>query len=332
MSMHTDRLKPDITDAPMPRLKVLLVSYVFPPANMIGAVRLGKFAKYLYTAGHDVRVIAASLDDGSLALEIPPECVRYVAGRATDEIFDRIVALARRLWPGRIVSRLRAGAQAGAESTMPVRVTGRRPRLLEAAARHYWAVLHIPDGRSGWIRPASAAGYRMVENWCPDVVIGSAPPESGLIAASRIARSCSAPWVAELRDPWTDDPYYGHPAWHRHLNRLLEWHTLRSAVGLVGVTPQRTATLGRRYRKPVACISNGYAAEDFPVDPQGPPPGDVMTILYTGSIYRGFRDPSPLFCALALLGTERDRVAIHFYGPPVEDVMPLAAAHGVRDR
>jgi hypothetical protein len=77
---------------------------------------------------------------------------------------------------------------------------------------------------------------------------------------------------------------------------------------------------------------NGYADEDFPARVAGPPPGEVVSIVYTGGIYPGYRDPTPLFRAINLLGAERRRVAVHFYGPPAADVSPLAADHGVADR
>jgi hypothetical protein len=163
-------------------------------------------------------------------------------------------------------------------------------------------------------------------------VIGSAPPNSGLVAAARIARVCGSPWVAELRDLWVDNPYYEDPAWRLSVDRLIEKRVLSAASGLVSVTAQWSQTLRRRYRQPVACIYNGYVEDDFPADPPGPPAGDVVTILYTGNIYLGYRDPSPLFRAVAMLEAERERLAIHFYGPRHGEVMPLAAAHGVQHR
>src|SRR4051794_27287817 len=45
--------------APSRPLKVLLVSAWFPPANVIGAIRVGHFAKSFHDDGHDVRVLTA---------------------------------------------------------------------------------------------------------------------------------------------------------------------------------------------------------------------------------------------------------------------------------
>jgi hypothetical protein len=77
---------------------------------------------------------------------------------------------------------------------------------------------------------------------------------------------------------------------------------------------------------------NGYVEDDFPRKRAGPPADDIVRIVYTGNIYAGYRDPSPLFRALALIGGQRQRVAVDFYGPHPQEVVPLAAAHAVEDR
>src|SRR5262249_6167048 len=60
-------------------MRILILSCFFPPYNTIGAVRVGKTAKYLVQFGHDVRVIAARdlAFPRSLPLEIAPERVCY---------------------------------------------------------------------------------------------------------------------------------------------------------------------------------------------------------------------------------------------------------------
>jgi hypothetical protein len=105
---------------------------------------------------------------------------------------------------------------------------------------------------------------------------------------------------------------------------------------LVTVSPIWADMLRGKYEQPVACIPNGFVAEDFPAAPTGPPPGDIVSILYTGGIYAGYRDPAPLFQAIGLLTpAERRHVAVHFYGPGDSDsrsVTDAAAAAGVADR
>lgn len=59
-------------------MRVLIVTFAFPPSNVIGAVRVGKLARYLDRSGHDVRVLTTDIvADRSLPLEIPREKVIY---------------------------------------------------------------------------------------------------------------------------------------------------------------------------------------------------------------------------------------------------------------
>ena len=76
---------------------------------------------------------------------------------------------------------------------------------------------------------------------------------------------------------------------------------------------------------------NGYSPEDLVALPSRPP-SEVLSIVYTGTIYAGFRDPSVLFAAMALLGERRSRVEVVFYGPLENDIRLQAERHGVWDR
>src|ERR1041384_454060 len=83
-------------------LKGLLASTWFPPSNVIGAIRVGHFAKSLYETGYDVRVLAADKPgDRSLPLGIPADRVIYVqapqGGKLLDPLIRPLLKLARRL-------------------------------------------------------------------------------------------------------------------------------------------------------------------------------------------------------------------------------------------
>lgn len=315
------------------RLKVLLVSSWFPPVNVIGAIRVGHFAKSFHDAGHDVRVLAAqNPGDKSLPLGLPADRIIYVRAPRSGASLDRVVG------PSLKLIRRFAGATRKSDSD---RIGSAAPQQASTGSaawhlrRHYYALVWFPDAYAPWLRRATAVGYRLVRQWRPDIVLASSPPTSGLIVGRRIAKRCGAPWVADLRDLWTD-PYYPPPRWRLGLDYLLERAILRSAAGLTTVSPIWADILRHRYQQPVACILNGFVSEDFPECPTGPEPGDVVSILYTGNIYAGYRDPTPLFQAIGLLNpSERRHVAVHFYGPneiSARGVLAAAAASGVADR
>lgn len=303
---------PAINPTPM---RILLVSYWFPPTNVIGAVRASKFARYMREAGHDVRVLGGPAGEPlGLMLEIPEAAVSrpVVAGPTASR--GRLAAARSRL--------LEHSDAWGLTS-------GRAGKVLR---EHFYAVLERPDKQADWIEPAIALGRALMRDWRPDVIVASAPPYSGLIVAARLHEESGVPWVAELRDPWSGNVYNDRPAWRDWLDRRMERRTLSGAAALVAVSPVVTRDLRARYKQPIATVLNGFAPEDLPA-PSARVPHDVLRIVYTGTIYAGHRDPSPLFAAIARLPADaRRQVRVVFYGPTDTQVRALAAPHGVQEQ
>ena len=234
-------------------MRVLIVSFAFPPSNVIGAVRVGKLARYLDQRGHDVRVLATDVvEDRSLPLEISRERVFYTEYCQRQHWIDRMARLLRghaALHAG--VRRDNAPAQDGAAARS----------LRQIFRRHYLGLIHIPDMRADWVRTAIPAGWQLIKEWKPDIIFASAPPNTGLTVASRLARTHKVPWVADFRDLWVDNPYYSEPGWRKAIDAILERRILRGAAGLVTVSPIWAEQLRRRHGKDVTVVYNGYAEE-----------------------------------------------------------------------
>jgi len=301
-------------------MKVLIVSFAFPPANLIGAVRVGKLARYLDRRGHDVRVLTTDIvEDRSLPLEISRERVVYTDYRERRHRLGQIARLLR-------------GRTSPPTGGLPEHPLPRGPEraLWQTLRRHYLALIHIPDMRADWVRTAIPAGRQLIEEAKPEIIFASAPPNTGLIVASRLARAYNLPWVADFRDLWVDNPYYDEPGWRKRVDAVLEWQVLRRAAGLVTVSPISAEQLRRRHGKAAAVVYNGYAEEDFPPLAPRTEPGEVLTIRYMGSIYRGFRDPSALFAAIVLLPDHlRTLINVEFFSDAGDAILAAAAAHGV---
>ncbi|HOF88480.1 MAG TPA: glycosyltransferase [Armatimonadota bacterium] len=290
-------------------MRILIVSYYFPPFNTIGAVRVGKIARYLLAMGHDVRVVAACPPKlaRTLPLEIPPERVRY------------------------------AVRFAGVEHQPVFTAAGDGLRFLAAApppAPKGLAKALYGLGNKGlcWTPCALATARVFTRDWMPELIFGSYKPANAVLAAQALARELGAPWVAELRDLWTDNHYYAPTGLKRLTEARLERRVLSSAAGLVTVSAPLAAVLRGKYPAPAEVIYNGYDAGDYPDPRPAPAPGLPLRIVYTGELYGGRRDPSPLFAALPLLGADAAGVRVEFYGSGREAVLSLAAAHGVADR
>jgi len=307
-------------------LKILIVTWYFPPTNTMGALRLGKLAKYLNRAGHDVRVLSARdiPRPQSLPQDFPEE-------RVTRTRWFDVNAPSR--WLARVLRRGGTGGGGGG-APAPVPTTpspagpNERPSLRARLSQLYQNLINFPDAAAGWIPPALAAGGRESRAHRPDVILASGPPFSTLIVGALLAWRAKVPWVAEFRDRWADDPYYPPPGYRAWMESRCERWLVRRAAGLVTVSEPWAEAYRRTYAKPVCTVYNGFDPDDFTEAGAGAVDTDALVIVHTGRIYPGRRDPTPLFQAVRELGADVP-VRIIFLGVPAERVMPLARACGV---
>ena len=319
-------------------MKILIVSWYFPPFNTIGAVRVGKFARFLLAQGHDVRILSGTPPNltETLPLEIDPS--RIVRTPWID-----VSALPRTVqrWRKKILPPPRPNYGVAPEEIAAVlhlpetEVRRSLPdRLLHAASSFYLNIVSAPDAMAGWVPFAVARGRKLCRDWKPDLIYASGPPFSTFLVADRLARSCGAPWVAEYRDRWVDDPYFNNwPSWRKRILTRLERRLMSRCASIVTVSEPWAQRFGEKFGKQVSVAMNGFDPRDFPLDEMPMPPlsRDKLTILYSGSIYAGKRDPAPLFKALKALGDRRRDVQVIFLGTKADYVTPLAAQFGVTD-
>jgi glycosyltransferase involved in cell wall biosynthesis len=315
-------------------VKLLLVTWYFPPANTIGAVRMGKFAKYLDRRGIDFRVLTGR-DWGlpeTLPLEIDPALIHQARWRDPNALPRPVQAardwLKRRGQPVPGVLPRISSAGKGVPSN---EIVPRGAVLVNWLSALYRDVVNFPDRQVGWAPYALGAARRLFGSWRPDLIYASVPPYTSLFVADMLSRRYDIPWVAEYRDRWCDDPYVVMPRWRAWLEHRLERRMMERAAGIVTVSEPWAELYRAKYGRPTRAILNGYDPEDLPSPAPEPGPGPLR-ILYTGAIYIGYRDPSPLFAALARHPELKQDIRVEFYGTAPEHVLPLAEQAGVRDQ
>ena len=111
-------------------MKVLILSWYFPPSNTIGAIRVGKLAKYLMRRNVDVRVVTARETDLSktLPLEIPADRVTWTRAVDVNRPIDIVGNLRNRLL--RRAPKPGGGAAPGASSGGSGGGRGSRPSAI----------------------------------------------------------------------------------------------------------------------------------------------------------------------------------------------------------
>jgi len=302
-------------------VKLLLISWYFPPHNDIGAVRTGRFAEYLHRSGHDVWVITGKREQGdqSLPCALPEERILRVAWFDVD-----------RLSPTGSAGTPQSAAVSRSSAEMPLGDSGRLHALRELASRHYAAAIRIPDRQIGWLSHLVRAGQKLHESEPFDVIYASGPSFTAFLGAARLSRRLGIPWFAEYRDPWSRDAYRHLPEWRGPIDALMERRTVRRAAGIVAVSEPWANIYRERFGKPAIAIYNGFdSIPDGDRNAAESASGGPLSIVYVGSLYGGLRDPAPLYEAIKLAGLGAQDLCVRFYGPGEEEVFPTATQSGV---
>lgn len=293
-------------------MRILIVSWYFPPASTMGALCVGKLAKHLIANGHDVRVVCGRdlPFSQTLPLEVPADRVHYARWLDVNAP-PRAAAKLK----GLLVGSTAAPTTDAAPKSAGDAGTGSRDGLLRRISHLYMRCLNRPDAYIGWYPFALAAGSRTLNGWRPEIVFASAPPFTTLLVVRRLARRFSIPLVAEYRDRWIEDPYTDYSRLELALDRRCEDGVLRDVCGLVTVSEPWAEDYRQRTGKPVAVVYNGFDLDDFPESGSSPDTNrDRLEIVYTGIIYPERRDPTPLFQALKRLGSKADQIRVKFFG------------------
>jgi glycosyltransferase involved in cell wall biosynthesis len=175
-------------------MRVLIVTYHFPPDAEVGGVRPLQIARHLPKFGIEPWVLtveprfAESPNDGLMPIGVPED--RILRTHVNKTPLDRLVSLRRRLkWVRQGDDQASAGNRAS-----PVGSS----RFWEWA-RHW---LGFPDPRFGWYRPAVRAADEAMRRVGFDAVLSTSPPRVAAFIAAELARRHGLPWVMDLRDPW----------------------------------------------------------------------------------------------------------------------------------
>jgi glycosyltransferase involved in cell wall biosynthesis len=179
-------------------------------------------------------------------------------------------------------------------------------------------MLALPDRWVSWWLGAVPAGLLLIRKYRPDVIWSTYPIATAHLIGLTLHRLTGIPWVADLRDPMTDEDYPPN----RLTKRIYEWierATITHCTKAICTTPGTVRLYQSRFRHIPASrfglIENGYDEENFAQAHGSHNAEDAEEIadkpfilLHSGVIYPSERDPTQLFEALAAL-SEQGRIS-----------------------
>jgi glycosyltransferase involved in cell wall biosynthesis len=260
--------------------RVLMIAFHFPPLRgSSGIQRTLKFAQYLLGHGWNPIVLSAH--------------PRAFVNAGDDQLRD-------------IPAEVPVHRAFALDTSRHLSIRGRYPGMLA-----------LPDRWATWCLGAVPAGLRLTRRYRPDVIWSTYPIASAHLIGLLLHRLTGIPWVADLRDPMTDEGYPSNPL-TRRVYAWIERQTVARCSVAVCTTPGAIRTYQTRFpeipAERFALIENGYDEENFAQAAfTAPAAADGRFVLvHSGVIYPSERDPVPLFAALAELQANGTLSAANF--------------------
>ena len=305
--------------------RLLMVSYNYPPVGAYGAVRTTKLARYLPSSGWLPTVLTVKRDRTKWGRGDPSEGILPDVDviRATfPDVLTRVKVLLVKLGvvkpggPG-AESRLAWAGRGGAS-----RSGGGQASYLQGLLRWAKRWIAFPDRYVLWFPFAVARGLRELRSRPYDAIYSTYPPITDHIVAAALHRLTGLPWLADFRDPWSQNSFLTFTGAQALVVPWLEKKLISGAGAIVTVSEPIAAGLRDLHGdRPagVHSITNGYDPDDFAVPAEPPEIGGPLTLTYTGMFYGSKRDPYPVLEAVQELidegGITADEILIRLYGP-----------------
>ncbi len=280
-------------------MRILIVSFYFPPAGGGGVQRVLKLCRHLPELGIEVDVLAPddpkwSAVDPGLAADIPA---------------------------GTTVHRARYRGPAHAQTPAARLAAAHGARALGVRAALLGRSVLLPDPEIAWLPDAVRAGTRAVRERGIDVVVSTSPPNALHVVAAAIARRTGVPFVADFRDSWLANPHRRYERRSVRAKRAVEARIARAALRRVAAVSAVTETIAEEAAAlvppgtPVRVVANGCDFDEF--EGLVYARGERMRIVHAGSFF-GQRTPRPFLTAFAALLHDRpdlrERVQAAFLG------------------
>jgi hypothetical protein len=276
---------------------ILIIAYFYNDEKIIGSIRLRALVKYLPKLGWNPIVITST----SIINKVQSEQIFSVNSTDISKQWRKFLSVDENV---------------SLKESRGLRDVKGGNTLYDRAIKLWQECFLYPDAAKPWIQPTLAVIDNIVASNHIDLILSSSYPASSHIIASKVCKKYNIPWVADFRDLWTQNCYYPWSPIRKICERNLELKTLKIASALTTVSHHLSRDLFSFHKIETCAILNGFDDDIKNGGIQNV--SKLFTIVYTGTLYQGKRDPEPLFKALNSLIqkglVERKELDVQFFG------------------
>lgn len=308
-------------------MKILIITTCYPPDTAIAAVRPYMFAKYLKQFGHEVTVLRSGLlqqsADRSFSGHEGIRVISYLGENSMAERFERSETDFMQYSPKSGESRI---------SFLPESIRKRVAKVYHAVIAPYdfyqWFYKDYVQGR---VVPLKKAVDQMRGEHF-DVVFSTYGAMENILGGEYAAEVFNAKWILDFRDPI--EPHSPNAFGVPFLKRI-QRNGVRKADVCTAVSDDLAKHLSDQAGgKKVYTLYNGYEPNSADAVAAAHEEG-VLSFCYTGQMYAGKRDFSPVLRALQKLSEDGaislDKVRVHYAGPDFKYLHSQAEKYNVTD-
>jgi glycosyl transferase family 4/glycosyl transferase family 1 len=244
---------------------VLIVCYDFPRLDAAGVIRIYQLAKGLQNYDWQPVILTAQPCSTSRARDIENSDGELSCAKLT-------VAAPKMRSRAKIGCRTERGSE---------EQLARGAKGLAAYGR-----LAVPDGKVGWIYPATRGALKLARAYSFEMCFSTSPRPTAHFVARRLARRLKIPWVADFALPWSDAHWLGgRPQLIGWLDRRLERSVVRSAAHITTAYPDIARSISARFGEALAqrmtVIPTGFNEQLF--EARSPKRLAKFTVVYPGN-------------------------------------------------
>ena len=309
----------------MKKHRILIISYLFPPAGGIAVQRALSLAKYLPECGFDVHVLSARNAAGPVR---DPDLLRQVpAGVTLHSAFTPEIPFGLRQW---LWKRLSGGGKARPAKAA---TAGRRTFSVKRMVAEVVKRVLCPEPEVLWVPFALRQARRIVKKYGIKTVLVTAPPFSAFLVGNALKEQFpDLKLVNDFRDDWLRF-YLGEFDYQKsdHTRRRaieIERHIVELSDGVV-VTESMLEHIRARYpdhdSQKFALIPNGYDPATFSVFQVRPHCKQKVIVSHVGTVYSASSPRYYLDALDAMTADVRSTIETRFIGGVADEEKPFLA-------